>query len=361
MTLLLRFLICFFAALVAVQSQAAVAVVSNRIPVEMRFSVIVGGSAAGSSKNYSVPAGDLVVINLPGGEAGKLLVEGNKYDLKPDTAYYLGQLSNGSIDLGQITFSTPPQEAPEPVVAAKIPLDPFGNPPVKLQSSSISVKIFVDEEEATRPAIWSRRLRARIAEASEILQKHCGMGLEVVDTGTWNSDNKVHDFDAAVAEFIKEADPGKARVAIGFSSQYQLPRGRTHLGGTRGPLQRHILLREWSNHVSESERLELLVHELGHHLGAAHSPETDAVMRPILGDRQARAKKFIIHFDPVNTLAMNLVAEEMRDRGISQFSQLSSPTKFKLQRIYTDLVKALPEDPAARIYIQRLGLPPTGK
>jgi hypothetical protein len=117
------------------------------------------------------------------------------------------------------------------------------------------------------------------------------------------------------------------------------------------------LLREWSKHASESEKLELLVHELGHHLGAAHSPERDTLMRPLLADRQSRDKKFVIRFDPLNTLAMNLVAEEVRDRGINNFADLSLPTKWKLRAIYTEIDKALPEDPAARIYVRRLGLP----
>jgi hypothetical protein len=105
--------------------------------------------------------------------------------------------------------------------------------------------------------------------------------------------------------------------------------------------------------------LELLVHELGHHLGAAHSPEVDAVMRPLLADRQSRAKKFIIRFDPLNTLAMNLVAEEVRDRGIRQFNDLTLPTKQKLRAIYAEIDKALPDVPAARIYLLRLGLTPS--
>jgi hypothetical protein len=57
--------------------------------------------------------------------------------------------------------------------------------------------------------------------------------------------------------------------------------------------------------------LELLVHELGHFFGAAHSPETNSVMRPLLADKQANSTRFRIGFDPLNALAMNLVTEEM--------------------------------------------------
>jgi hypothetical protein len=343
----------------AARTQAAVAVICNRSTADVRFLVapINGDKQFGKAKAYSLPSNDLVVIEIPRGQQMRLEGDAGKYDIEPDASYYFGNWSSGKLGFSRISLSTAPPAA-EPVIAASAAIDPATPSTAAERSPNISVKIFVDEEEAARPAIWSRRLRGRIAAASEILQKHCGIGLEVVDVGTWKSDNEIHDFDLAVGDFIAKADPGRARLAIGFSSQYQTPHGRTHLGGTRGPLQRHILLREWSQHVSEPEKLELLVHELGHHLGAAHSPETDAVMRPLLADRQSRAKKFIIRFDPLNTLAMNLVAEEVRERGIRQFSELTLPTKQKLRAIYTDIDKALPDDPAARIYLLRLGLTP---
>ncbi|MCC7085181.1 MAG: hypothetical protein IT427_09260 [Pirellulales bacterium] len=338
---------------------AAVAVVSNRVSHSMRFTVAVGGDKDHPSKPtaYSIASTDLVVIPIPRGQTASLATDDKLYELLPDTAYYFGEVPRGGVELARISLSTPPPDQ-EAVVAAKVVLESSGAAPIALRSPVVTVKIFVDEEEATRPAIWSRRLQGRIADASEILQKYCGIGLEVIETGTWQSDDKNSDFDVAVAEFIHEADLGKAQLAIGFTSQYQTPHGRTHLGGTRGPLQRHILLREWSKHISESEKLELLVHELGHHFGAAHSPERDAVMRPLLADRQSRAKNFIIRFDPLNTLAINLVAEEIRDRGVQHFAGLSLPTKLRLKAIYTDIAKALPDDPAANIYLKRLGLPP---
>ena len=122
-----------------------------------------------------------------------------------------------------------------------------------------------------------------------------------------------------------------------------------------GPFRSHILIREWALHVSEAERLELLIHELGHHLGAAHSPEPDSVMRPILGDRRARRLSFPIRFDAVNTLAMNLLAEEIRLRNVRSIADLSIPTRTRLRQVFTQLAYALPKDPAARQYLRLLG------
>ena len=104
-----------------------------------------------------------------------------------------------------------------------------------------------------------------------------------------------------------------------------------------GALQSHILIREWSHYITDAERLELLLHELGHYLGAVHSPEPDSIMRKRLGDRLARNRNFLIRFDPVNTLAIYLVAEEVRWRNIEQFSQLTGPTKIRLRQIFTEL------------------------
>jgi hypothetical protein len=183
------------------------------------------------------------------------------------------------------------------------------------------------------------------------------MQLTVKSFGRWETDDGVHDFELTLREFEQMVRPQGVHLAIGFTNQYQITQGRTHLGGTRGPLHTHILLREWSQHVNEPERLELLVHELAHYLGAAHSPESTSVMRPVLGDRQARARAFRIALDPVNALAMSVVGEEIRNRGIRSFAPLSKPARARLEAIYATLMQAMPEDsaPAAyRRYVRQL-------
>jgi hypothetical protein len=74
-------------------------------------------------------------------------------------------------------------------------------------------------------------------------------------------------------------------------------------------------------------------------------------MRSVLGDRQARARAFRTALDPVNALAMSIVGEEIRDRGISTFAQLSEPSRARLEGIYATLAQAMPDDPAARSYL----------
>jgi len=113
-------------------------------------------------------------------------------------------------------------------------------------------------------------------------------------------------------------------------------------------------MREWSQHFSEPERLEILLHELGHIFGAVHSPEQDSVMRPVLGDRLSRAAKFRIGFDPVNTLAMCLVSEQLAERPGTRLADLSPDCRLRLAAIYGELAKALPDDPAAGQYLKLL-------
>ncbi len=258
-------------------ASAAVAVISNRTPDEIAFSVVVTDPSTNHSQPtpYKIGSGELTIVPLPRGTTAKLISDAVQRDIQADAAYYFGLLPSGKVDLDHIGVGDMP--APTPAE--------LSNPPPKISHTpddpnrTITVKIFVDEKEPSKPAVWQRRLRERVADASEILERTCGIRVKVVATGTWNSDNLAK-FDDAVDDFARKADPGEARIAIGFTSQFQIVKGRTHLGGTRGPMNNHILLREWSQYVSEPERLELLVHELG------PFPRR----RPQLGTRQRHAR-----------------------------------------------------------------------
>ncbi|HTQ40371.1 MAG TPA: M12 family metallo-peptidase [Pirellulales bacterium] len=338
---------------------AAVAIISNRTTEEIKFSVVSAGGeterahSTAQPAQYKLASGELIPVPLARGVGAKLVSNGIDCPIQADAAYYFAELPSGKIDLDQIGIGDMPQADPR----ADLPiLRPNQSPEAEEAARTITVKIFVDEKEPSKPEVWQRRLRDRVAAASDILERTCGMRLKVIAAGTWDSDSNITKFEEAVDEFNRKADPDEARVAIGFTSQFQITRGRTHLGGTQGPLNRHILLREWSQYVTEPERLELLVHELGHFLGAVHSPEPDSVMRPILGDKQARARKFQIHFDPLNALAMNLVAEQWQQHPpLHSYGELSPQTQARLSVIYSAIAEALPTDPAAAQYLRILG------
>lgn len=224
--------------------------------------------------------------------------------------------------------------------------------PSTADAVTIYVKILVDEEERAVERLWKKRLQDRVNAASEIISQYCEIRLAVAEFGTWRSDNNINDLNRSLREFEQEVDPYPAQLAIGFSSQFKFRKGRNGLGGTRGPLHTHILLRESSTSIREPERLEALVHELGHFLGAAHSKSSTSAMRPVIGDGQARAKAFKIGYDPINAKIVQLVGSEVSFLGVRRFQNLSEVTKRRIRDGYVRLAKELPKDPAAPQYIR---------
>ena len=231
------------------------------------------------------------------------------------------------------------------------------------QATTIYVKVLVDEEERAVDLLWKQRLTNRINAASDIINQYCTIRFAVSEFGTWDSDDNVNDLNRCLREFEQEVDPHPGQLAIGFSSQFKFQKGRNGLGGTRGPLHTHILLRESSTSIREPERLEALVHELGHFLGAAHSGSKTSAMRPVIGDGQARAKTFRIGFDPINAKIVQLVGSEVSALGVRRFRNLSEVTKRRIRDGYVRLAKELPKDPAAPHFIRYIdsSLPPARK
>ncbi len=268
------------------------------------------------------------------------------YEAAPDCAYYIGP---DPVD-GQPTLATiglgEKRDRPWPARDAERPLPPLDG------NNVITVKLFVDDDELRLQRVWEPILRQRIADASEILAAHGGPRLKVVALGSWDSDDLDNDFMRALSEFERETSPAPAQVAIGFTSQYEVTRGRVHMGGTRGPLHSHILVKERATNVLETERLELLVHELGHFLGASHSPEADSVMRPVLGQGLQRRAGSKVRFDPVNTLLVSMLGEEIRRRSVRQLDAVASATRVRMREIYTALAPTMPDDPASGHYLQ---------
>jgi hypothetical protein len=324
-------------------ARADVIVLANRTdrPVPLRFTPESGGS-----QQLTLPVGDVVPLFLNGKARVEFTSPGGakRYLLDANCAYYFGRAPSGRLDLQKIGLG-------EDGTALSGRALPGGIG----AATEISVKIAVDEEEPGRRVHWERRLRRRVESASAVLEKYCGLKLNVVATGIWNSDNKTNDLIASLGEFEREVEVAPARLAIGFTSQYILVRGRQHMAGTRGPLHSHILAREGSPQVGEPEKLEFLVHELGHYFGAAHSPERTSVMRPVLGDKLAGRSDYQMRFDPVNALAVAMVGEEIRRRHVRRISDLLPATRIRLKQIYSSLAGALPEDPAAFHYVQLLG------
>lgn len=218
-------------------------------------------------------------------------------------------------------------------------------------SKTIAVRIYVDEEEPRTESLWQETLARRLDQASTILSRYSSIRFSVTKFGAWDSEDGHNDFATSLKEFERESNPAPAELAIGFTSQYRLSRGKSNLGGTRGPMRKHILIRESSPNVQEVGRLEVLVHELAHYLGAAHSGQLDSVMRPVLGDGQSRARTFQIKLDETNANIVRLVSAEMANRHVNSMHRLSLRTKVALRELYMNLDRDFPDDEVGRRYV----------
>lgn len=321
-------------------ARADVIVLANRAGAQVPFRFV---AESGETQQVTIQPNETMPLYLDGRGDVIFTSKGaaKHYTLDANCAYYFGRNAAGQVDLQKIGLGEDQMAA----AGRKLPGSASQAPTIM-----IPVKILVDEEEPARQIYWERRLRARVEAASRILERYCRVGFRVESVGTWNSDNSVTEFFDALGEFERKVDPTPARIAIGFTSQWPMARGRIHMAGTRGPLHSHILVREGSPEINEAERLEFLVHELCHFLGAAHSPEPQSVMRPVLGDNRATAKATRIQVDPVNALTMCMIAEEMRRSNLKKVSELQSVTRQRLEKIYMELGRSLPNDPAGMQY-----------
>jgi hypothetical protein len=321
-------------------ARADVIVLANRTPAPVGFRFV---PKSGAAQQLSLPAGETMPLYLDGKADVIFAAKGGqkRYTLDANCAYFFGRSADGPIALQQVGLGEDGTAAEGRKLSDRASRAP---------TITIPVKILVDEEEPGRPGIWEQRLKRRVESASAIFEKNYHIVFRVAAIGTWKSNNATTDFFDSLAEFEQKVDPVPAKLAIGFTSQWPMARGRIHMAGTRGPLHSHILVREGSPEISEPERLEFLIHELGHYLGAAHSPEWQSVMRPVLGDKRAGRSDFRIQFDPVNALTVAMISEEIRRSNISHISQLQYTTRRRLEQIYLQLARTIPEDPAGFQY-----------
>ncbi len=346
---------------------AGVVVLANRTAEKVEYAFAPPG---GPEQRRTITPGDVVSIPaekelyvaFPRG--GKL----RQYTLPVNTIHYFMQ-HGGSLDLVQISLSQSSQPSASESTSERAnpphgkdsaplgtaPQSPAAAAGIGVSATSaeagqftvIPVKILVDQHEPTVRRVWEKRLRERVAAASAIFERDCRVRFEVVAADTWETDNAAPTFEHSLRDFEKKVSPAPARLALGFTSRYEIVPGQVHMGGTHAPLRPHILIREWSPAVTASLRLEILVHELGHFLGAVHSPEEDSVMRPRLVDHRSHDRRFRIGLDPVNTLIVCLVAQELRSRPLTSLSQLRPETKSVLREAYRALGRTMPGDESA--------------
>jgi hypothetical protein len=321
-------------------SQADVVVVLNQCQQPVSFTA---ETTIGPPRQLTLPAGEMVAI--PMRAAMQIVcpaVQADPFELGANSACYFSPTDQGTIRLVELELNSDQRS---------LQGRDLGAPQDWGKIAVIPVKILVDQREPAVREQWEDRYRKRFEAASEIFVRLFRIRFQVVAAGTWRSESGATEFPEAFDEFERVVNPEPARLAVGFTSQLRALGQQGHLGGLRSPLRSHVLIREQAGRLTEIERLEVLVHELGHYLGAAHSPEGSSVMRPVLGDGRARWTGFRIRFDPVNALAGFLVGEEIRFRNVTKFSEVTPGTAQRLNQLYRVLAEAKPDDPVAQRYL----------
>jgi hypothetical protein len=223
-----------FGWLTTAQLAGSVVILANRTKAKVDFTLVW---PAEKRSQHSLDAGDKVPVAVKQ-DIGIIFESGEqtvKVGLSPNTVYYF-MATDGKLKLTKVSFPAPPGGSSEPLpTMVDVELEPFATVPVML---------LTDDDEPTVRRIWEARLRKRLQAASDIFERHCRVRFEVVAVGTWSSDNAIIDFSQSLKEFEREVNPSPALLAIGFTSQYRIPKDRKmHLGGTRGPLHPYVLIR----------------------------------------------------------------------------------------------------------------------
>lgn len=337
--------------------RAAVVVLANRTAEAVQFQVV---SAAGGSRSYTLSKGDVLALPRTPGLEVVYPAAGTKHRCRTHSnEIYCFMGDAKTLRLKQLVFRGAWSQPWQDDADDGDPVNPSAAS--KKVLVSVTVKILVDQAEPTVQNVWEKRLRSRVEQASAMLERVCRVRLEVIEAGTWESDGRLTKLSELLRDFREKVVPGKARLAIGFTGQRQALGEDTALGCTPAPLHTHILLREYKSRT-ESDRLEVLLHELGHFLGAFHSPDRDSVMRPKLGEGRANLRAFRIGFDPINTLVMNLVAEDLARRPLRRLDQVSPRTRRRLLDIFSTAARTAVDEPSSSAYFVRLlgGTPPEG-
>ena len=221
------------------------------------------------------------------------------------------------------------------------------DPIVDASELTVSVKIYVDETERRTKKTWQAAQRKRFDQAAEILKAHTGVIFALSGFDDWTTDPNVVDLKGLLGDFETQVKAAPGTICIGYTSRKFEPIGNETakplgFAVARSALRSHIMVRE-SEPRTEPERVEVLVQQLGRYLGAIPSPDPNSAMRMRLGDGKATSARFRIGFDPLNVLAMNIWADELRTGKVKKPGDLSAITQTRLGRIYGTLSVALPD------------------
>ena len=240
---------------------AGVVVVNNRSDRTVQFTL---GPRWKGDSTYSLAPARLIPVQVPGGvyvtfKNGSTTI---RRRLESDTLNEFYSLA-GHVNIRPVPFGV----APPRVIHTDEPPGPV----------TVLVKLLAEEGNRGTRAMWESRLREQLDIASRYLEMYCGVRFRVAAVGTWRAKASKKKFSRLVNDFAK-VDPRPASLAIGLVSGVEgdLNRG---IHDARRPLFTHLLLPDTQKGFTRNDQLEVLVHALGHYLGAVHCTEQGSAMR----------------------------------------------------------------------------------
>ena len=305
-------------------ARAAVVVINNGSQRTIQFTLEPTWSG---EAHYSVAPGRLIPVPVPNAvriafPSGEVIVRGW---LAPNTLQEF-YVQGKEVNLRPVLFSAIPTSAL-----------PTAEPPVPV---TVPVKLLAEKGLAGTGAVWEDHLREQLEIASQYFQLYCGVRFRVAAVQTWRPEESARDFPRLVAAFSKVAlRPGW--LAIGLVREMQGDPGYEFHHAPQ-PLFTHLLLPDVRKNFTREDQLQVLIHALGHFLGAAHSPEPSSIMRA--GSFGSRRPEGSLSFDAMNTLVMNLFADELRAHGPEALEKMPRDHREYVAAAYREMANRLPSD-----------------
>jgi hypothetical protein len=321
---------------------AAVVVIANKTDKTVDLSL---GPLWGQTRSFSLAAGKILRVPVP--DAVQITfhaaLKTEVHRLLPPNSVQVFTADESQRQLKQVALARsagtfwPREKAsgpPEPVV--------------------VPVKILADKEASGGD--WEAKLRAQVAAASQFFETWAGVRFSVVAVDAWQPEADQHELAALDDDFCRKATPEPARLAIGVSGRLKVDDPASLAHPDRPPLFGYLLLPGAQQGFTADDQFQMLIHELGHYLGAVHSSQADSVMRPKYFEKQPGGPAI----DPVNVLVMSLIGDEIRSRPTRSLASLPRSVRQSLRAIYVQQAQAdqqpqasqfasLMDQPAARV------------